>query len=44
VLDEQGRWVKNGFANDVDFVIERCREQLRGRAPQRVLLEQQETL
>jgi glycosyltransferase involved in cell wall biosynthesis len=29
VLDENGRWVKNGHANDVDFVIARCREQLR---------------
>ncbi len=29
VLDEHGRWVKNGYANDVDFVIARCREQLR---------------
>lgn len=26
VLDEHGRWVKNGFENDVDFVIQRCRE------------------
>jgi glycosyltransferase involved in cell wall biosynthesis len=30
VLDENGHWVKNGHANDVDFVIQRCREQLRG--------------
>ena len=28
VLDEHGRWVKNGYANDVDFVIAQCREQL----------------
>lgn len=26
VLDDDGRWVKNGFENDVDFVIARCRE------------------
>lgn len=36
VLDERGRWVKNGYANDVDAVITRCREQLRAmRAPER---------
>lgn len=29
VLDDAGRWVKNGYANDVDLVIARCREQLR---------------
>ena len=28
VLDEHGRWVKNGYENDVDFVIESCRRQL----------------
>ncbi len=34
VLDEAGRWVKNGHANDVDFVLARCREQLaRGAGP-----------
>jgi glycosyltransferase involved in cell wall biosynthesis len=27
VMDDHGRWVKNGYANDVDFVIARCREQ-----------------
>lgn len=32
VLDEQGRWVKNGYENDVDFVIELCRRQLEARA------------
>lgn len=31
VLDEHGRWVKNGYANDVDFVIAKCREQLKAR-------------
>jgi glycosyltransferase involved in cell wall biosynthesis len=37
VEDERGRWVKNGYENDVDYVIDRCREQLReaGRAPSR---------
>jgi len=29
VLDEHGRWVKNGYENDVDFVVAKCREQLR---------------
>ena len=29
VLDDAGRWVKNGYANDVEFVIERCRQQIR---------------
>lgn len=29
VEDDRGRWVKNGYANDVDVVIARCREQLR---------------
>lgn len=29
VLDDRGRWVKNGYANDVDAVIARCRDQLR---------------
>lgn len=33
VLDERGRWVKNGYANDVDVVITRCREQLAVRMP-----------
>ncbi|MEQ9078734.1 MAG: glycosyltransferase [Sandaracinaceae bacterium] len=33
VLDEHGRWVKNGYANDVDFVIETCRAQLRQERP-----------
>ncbi|HJL14423.1 MAG TPA: glycosyltransferase [Sandaracinaceae bacterium LLY-WYZ-13_1] len=33
VLDEHGRWVKNGYANDVDYVIEKCREQLRTARP-----------
>ncbi len=28
VKDEHGRWVKNGFANDVDAVIARCRVEL----------------
>lgn len=32
VLDEHGRWVKNGHANDVDFVIRTCREQLAARS------------
>ena len=32
VLDEHGRWVKNGHANDVDFVLARCREQREERA------------
>ena len=31
VLDDRGRWVKNGYANDVDFVIARCRETLKAR-------------
>jgi glycosyltransferase involved in cell wall biosynthesis len=31
VLDEDGRWVKNGYANDVDAVIERCRADLSAR-------------
>jgi len=29
VLDDHGHWVKNGFENDVDAVIERCRAELR---------------
>lgn len=34
VEDETGRWVKNGYENDVDYVIARCREQLaEGPAP-----------
>ncbi len=33
VLDDAGRWVKNGYANDVDAVIARCREQLRAARP-----------
>jgi len=33
VLDEHGRWVKNGYANDVDFVIQTCRDQLRAERP-----------
>ncbi len=28
VLDERGRWVKNGHANDVDLVIAECRSRL----------------
>jgi glycosyltransferase involved in cell wall biosynthesis len=28
VEDEDGRWVKNGYENDVEYVITRCREQL----------------
>lgn len=28
VLDEEGRWVKNGHANDVDVVIAECRARL----------------
>jgi glycosyltransferase involved in cell wall biosynthesis len=28
VEDENGRWVKNGYENDVEYVIARCREQL----------------
>lgn len=28
VLDDHGRWVKNGYENDVDAVIERCRAEL----------------
>ena len=39
VLDELGRWVKNGYANDVDFVIQRCREQLAAREPDRAIRE-----
>ena len=31
VLDDQGRWVKNGYENDVDFVVELCRRQLQAR-------------
>lgn len=31
VLDDRGRWVKNGYENDVDAVIASCREMLRGR-------------
>lgn len=34
VLDEAGRWVKNGYANDVDFVIEQCRKQRTETGPQ----------
>ncbi|MFK7986455.1 MAG: glycosyltransferase [Sandaracinaceae bacterium] len=34
VLDDAGRWVKNGYANDVDFVIEQCRKQLAEASPQ----------
>lgn len=36
VLDERGRWVKNGYENDVDFVIERCRAELRARRREEV--------
>lgn len=32
VPDEHGRWVKNGYANDVDRVIAACRAQLAARA------------
>ena len=28
VQDEDGHWVKNGYENDVDVVIARCREEL----------------
>ncbi|MGE0790379.1 MAG: glycosyltransferase [Sandaracinaceae bacterium] len=35
VLDEHGRWVKNGYANDVDAVISGCRARLRARAASR---------
>ncbi len=31
VLDELGRWVKNGYENDVDFVIDTCRRQIAAR-------------
>ncbi|MEM9068817.1 MAG: glycosyltransferase [Myxococcota bacterium] len=31
ILDEHGRWVKNGFENDVEFVIETCRKQIAAR-------------
>lgn len=34
VLDDRGRWVKNGHENDVDFVIETCRAQRRDDAAQ----------
>lgn len=33
VLDEQGRWVKNGYENDVDFVLATCRAQRPARPP-----------
>jgi len=28
VKDDLGHWVKNGYENDVDVVIARCREEL----------------
>ena len=33
VLDERGRFVKNGYENDVDMVIAECRRALAARAP-----------
>mgnify|MGYP001478884063 CR=1 FL=1 len=33
VRDEAGRWVKNGYENDVDMVIAECRRALAARAP-----------
>ncbi|MEZ4339940.1 MAG: hypothetical protein R3B82_25235 [Sandaracinaceae bacterium] len=33
VRDDRGRWVKNGYENDVDMVIAECRRALAARAP-----------
>jgi len=33
IEDEEGRWVKNGYENDVEYVIARCREQIASQHP-----------